>query len=421
MMICATTWLAAAIVLQSPRGSELGRGVPAAASTLKAGDLVRVNYLGAGDVPSAVGVYPSLDHVRAVAREFAESARANRLPSVEGLVQVGHNTPARVEKVSGIEVSGREIRYAQVTLGAGLLRGQRLWVRADRLRDAREPDPARKAAREGESLAGAMLPIDPLYEARAGDRVVIACYDGLALADIRRQDRGDSGDDAVMSEIVPMLPSRSAVQKQQEDIKAGRPGEPGGFGAATSGTAAVVEEATSPFLKVRISGGPFDGQSWYVLKPFVCRPAAFAEARARPAPSMLELASVAAGEPEEPAKAPRRRRVEEPSPSGDLALTDLAVNENAALGWFTISGRIRNTSGSPLKSILVDVAVEDRGGRMIRSATVACTPSTIDAGGTGSFTALAERDAAAAGVTLDFKTFERAIPWVDRSGKRAHR
>jgi hypothetical protein len=68
----------------------------------------------------------------------------------------------------------------------------------------------------------------------------------------------------------------------------------------------------------------------------------------------------------------------------------------------------------------VSIAVENAAGKMIESATAFCLPLTIEPGGTGTFQTIIEKNPDAFRVRLDFKDYERAIPWVDRSGKDAH-
>jgi hypothetical protein len=102
-----------------------------------------------------------------------------------------------------------------------------------------------------------------------------------------------------------------------------------------------------------------------------------------------------------------------------VVLTDLASEPIG--GAVKISGRFQNTSDEPLKGTWVDISVEDRAGKLLQSSTCVGQPDTIEPGERGSFLALLlENDSRAAGVKLNFRTYERAIPWVDRSGKDAH-
>jgi hypothetical protein len=332
-MLCTATLLAALAMTQSPPTSVLGPGVDSAKSSkLKEGDLVRVNYLHPIGRPDCVSIYPALEQARAARRASADEVETKRVPSVEGIIYVGHNTPAKIERISAVDVAGREVWYALVTLGSGALRGQRFWIRLDLLRDAREPDPARKALSEDDHLMGSLRPIDPRYQPKVGDRVVVACYDVDAMYDIRWQNRDNpKASAAVVADTVMILPSEVAVAQVREDFKTVRPIGPGGFALAASGTPAIVELATSPFSKVRITSGPFEGQSWYVFRLFLCPPSAFEAAKARPTVPALGIAPAGAAEPERPTKRGRKRKVEAEEPSGDLVLTDLAVNPNPVL------------------------------------------------------------------------------------------
>jgi hypothetical protein len=103
-----------------------------------------------------------------------------------------------------------------------------------------------------------------------------------------------------------------------------------------------------------------------------------------------------------------------------IILSDLAVNPSPVTKMVAISGRFRNISDVPLKGIMVSIVVENRAGKMLRSTSWFCQPSTIDPGNVGTFETILEDDPEATQVKLDFKDLERAIPWIDRSGKDAH-
>jgi hypothetical protein len=108
------------------------------------------------------------------------------------------------------------------------------------------------------------------------------------------------------------------------------------------------------------------------------------------------------------------------APNAKLVLTDLAVNPNSFTKMVAISGRFRNTSDGPLKSVRVAIAVEDQAGKMLQSVTWFCLPGTIEPGEIGTFETMLENDPSAVGVKLDFNDVHRSIPWIDRSGKNAH-
>jgi hypothetical protein len=108
------------------------------------------------------------------------------------------------------------------------------------------------------------------------------------------------------------------------------------------------------------------------------------------------------------------------APNAKLELTDLVVNPNAVTKMAAISGRFRNTSQGPLSSLMVTIAVEDQAGKLLRSFTWFCLPSTIEPGEVGTFETIVENDPAADAIKLYFKDIYQAIPWIDRSGKNAH-
>jgi hypothetical protein len=88
---------------------------------------------------------------------------------------------------------------------------------------------------------------------------------------------------------------------------------------------------------------------------------------------------------------------------------------------WTISGRFRNASVAPMESVRVRISFEDKSGKLVRSQMWFCLPSTIEAGEDGSFDTIAEGDARIDHVKLDFMNLDKSIPWIDRSGKNAHR
>ncbi len=126
----------------------------------------------------------------------------------------------------------------------------------------------------------------------------------------------------------------------------------------------------------------------------------------------------------EPAVArPRRRRSPAPipAPAGDLILTDLAVNPSATGNWIVVQGRFQNISVRDLRSLRVRISLEDRSGQLVKAETAYCEPGSIAAGGSGSFQVMPEADTRYARVKVEFMDREQAIPWVDRSGKDAHK
>jgi hypothetical protein len=113
-------------------------------------------------------------------------------------------------------------------------------------------------------------------------------------------------------------------------------------------------------------------------------------------------------------------RIASPEPTGDLVLTDLAVNSSAGGTYVEVEGRFRNTSGRDLQRIRVTVFMEDRAGKLVKSESTFCQPTTISSGGVGSFSVMAAANTRYAQVKMEFLGHEKAIPWIDRSGKDAH-
>jgi hypothetical protein len=196
----------------------------------------------------------------------------------------------------------------------------------------------------------------------------------------------------------------------------------------TPGTKAVVELITGPYVKARITSGPFEGQRWFTLTKNVCRPEVFAKLESNPAAlakiGELELTEPETTKPEttkpETSKRSRRQNRVAALPEGtDLVLTDLVVNPSFT-NFVDVDGKFRNTSNAQLKGMLVTISFEDRAGKLVRSSTAMCLPNTIEPGENGSFHALVENDARVARVKLDFKDLERVFKWVDQSGKDAH-
>lgn len=118
-------------------------------------------------------------------------------------------------------------------------------------------------------------------------------------------------------------------------------------------------------------------------------------------------------------------RVERPKnaavqPTGDLVLTDLAVNPSASGNFVNVQGRFRNSSGHDLQGLRVTVFMEDRAGKLVKSESAFCEPTTISSGGVGSFRVMPAADTRFVQVKVEFMGQEKAVPWVDRSGKDAH-
>jgi hypothetical protein len=396
---------------------------PVRGSRLKEGDLVRINYV-TFRMPDKLVIFPTLEQFQRHVRERAAETKTRRVNSLEGRLYVGHNTPASIDHLDSFSVAGQEFQCAQITFSSGSLRGQKYWVSLDRLRGAREPDSAEKLISEASTLLASPPPIDPDYEPQVGDSVVLAYRTLYAPSlDVSDQNGFEKKSNKWKFPSVYMEPIEPAVT---ENTEAAPPREIGCYAATTSGTKAVVELVTERHVKARITSGPFEGQRWFTLKTNVCRPEVYAEVKSQPSmvtkqpkPAMVRTEA----KPAAPTKKRSVRRSAQAAPlppDTKLVLTDLVLNPSASGNLVNVSARFRNTSDAPLKGTLVTISFEDRDGRLIRSQTAFCMPDTIDAGGIGSFEAIAENDARIAGAKLDFKTLEKSIPWVDRSGKDAH-
>jgi hypothetical protein len=419
-MLCTATLLAALAITQSPPTSVLGLEVDSAKSSKpKVGDLVRVNRLGPDGLPESSGIYPSLEEARAVGRAFAEQTRTKRPPSIEGLIQVGHNTPATIERISAVDVAGVETLHAQVNLGSGVWKGQRFWIRLDRLCDARRPDPARKTLPD-EPADEPKEPISPRevfwdleYRPEAGDSVILG---------MRNMTTG--GHEGVI--LVP-TPNVMTALSRGTDLN--------GLCAASGACATVLQvwcspaaangQAGGPTVQVKLASGPFAGHLGWVMGPQLSRPEVFERESGRAAdpPAGQPEPGRNADEPRRNAgrKRPARRPAEAAAPvAGDLVLTDLAVNPSATGNWIIVQGRFRNVSDRELSSLRVTVSLEDRSGQLVKSEMTFCQPSSIAPGGSGSFQVMPETDGRYARVKIEFMDSERAISWVDRSGKDAH-
>jgi hypothetical protein len=121
-------------------GNANGTGSTTAA--FKIGDMVRFNSVGPNGAAGMIPVSTSLEDMKAFMARQAEESQVSGSRSIEGMVFVGHNTPANVVKLATSEVPGNgAVEFARVTLAAGGFRGQEVWVLASRLRGAHEPNP----------------------------------------------------------------------------------------------------------------------------------------------------------------------------------------------------------------------------------------------------------------------------------------
>jgi hypothetical protein len=109
----------------------------------KTGDMVRFNSVGPDGVAGMISVSTSLEDMKTFMARQADESQVSGFRSIEGMVFVGHNTPANVVKLATSQVPRNGVvEFARVTLVAGGFRGQEVWVSASSLRGSSEPDPA---------------------------------------------------------------------------------------------------------------------------------------------------------------------------------------------------------------------------------------------------------------------------------------
>jgi len=353
--------------------------------------------------PTFCFIYPTLQAARETLALYTEATRTGKTLSAEGLVAIGHNTRATVRAVESIEVDGKPDQVARVRLESSPLEGGTYWIFTRRLRPADAPDPL-AAPPTPRSLRDLFW--DPEYKPRDGDSVILASKDSKT--------RGPAA--------VTLFPEGGGAA-------GGRAFGDWNCFAVASATTAVVVKARSPLagptggaigslVLVKITSGPFVDQTGSTLDKNLCRPEVFQRAI-----GPKEIAPVAdADPPRAPVKRQSRRRQGSapPAPTGDLLLTDVAANPSSTGNYMIVTGRFRNASDNPLRSIRVTVSFEDRSGKLVRSAWSFCAPRTIEAGGIGSFEVSAENDERYAGFKLSFRDQEAAISWVDQSGKNVH-
>ena len=226
----------------------------APAVKFKQGDLVRVTRLDPTGQPAAQIVYPTADAAKRSIRRTHDQNNAGRIVSLEGQIFVGHDTPATVEQIDSLSLDGEEISLAKVTISAGLLKGQEFWISARRLRNAREPDPARKALREGDGTGGTMLPIDPEYDAAVDDQVILGALESPPFVADQAPRSGDREGQGVKLAMVLLQPREPSSGKPSNTVD--HASELAAFGAVDSGTSAIVKELKGGLAKVRIASGP---------------------------------------------------------------------------------------------------------------------------------------------------------------------
>jgi hypothetical protein len=123
-----------------------------------------------------------------------------------------------------------------------------------------------------------------------------------------------------------------------------------------------------------------------------------------------------------PHKRSGRRQVQAAVPVADakLVLTDLTTNPSASGNYLNVDGRVRCTSGEPIKFVQFTVSFEDTQGKLVRSQDGFCTPLNLNPGDVGSISIMAQSDTRYAKVKIDFKDMEKSLQWVDQSGTNAH-
>jgi hypothetical protein len=361
------------------------------------GDAVRFNCINENGTPIPVCVCETLDELE---RELASVSRALKaggsLPP-EDAAFLGHNTRGTVIDVASAALDGRRIEVERVTVDSGTLEGEEFWVSGRRLRPADEPDPA-KEPKNRSALAQIW---DIAYVPKAGDTVILANR-AVTLAPM----------------AVVLVPGQAATQPRAT-------GNANLFYAATGTKATVMELKAAAsddeieMARVRITSGPFSGQTGWTFCMLLCRPDVFEKASGKQGGPRSMLT--------DPAPAPSKKRsgrrptqAQVPVATGDLVLIDVAANPSASGNYLKVVGRVRNTSDHDFKFVKITGAFEDSLGKLVRSSSSYCDPQTIAPGGIASFEVSTESDARIAGYKLDFHTLDAAIPWVNRSGKNVH-
>ena len=144
-MNCASIALITVIIMgQGPRPSALGPSL-ATPRELRKGDLVRVNMVTPSGLPALLAVHTTPEGLKRDIRAYIAFQEGGPYPSLEGVVGIGHNTPARIESIASFRLDDEDWPIAEIMIGSGILKGKRSWVTLRRLRAANEPDPARPA------------------------------------------------------------------------------------------------------------------------------------------------------------------------------------------------------------------------------------------------------------------------------------
>jgi hypothetical protein len=118
---------------------------PSALAPRPARGPARVTALAPSGQPGSFTIYADLEEAGRAMRLRALALKAGRDELPEGTLSIAHNTPVTVGRVQDVPVDGRPVSMAEITIGAGPLKGRAFWISARRLRGFNEPDPASAA------------------------------------------------------------------------------------------------------------------------------------------------------------------------------------------------------------------------------------------------------------------------------------
>ncbi len=161
------------------------------------GQAVRINAVSPDGQLSTAPVFPSLEEALKYDGDVAASNRTHTAPPTEGMVYLGHNTPATILRLhSGVAGDGANQRLIKIRLDGGFLAGREVWTSPRLVRPADQPDPSilsmksavsrrmpRTAADEREARrlreGRERWRLDPDFTPHVGD----LCYLGVANID----------------------------------------------------------------------------------------------------------------------------------------------------------------------------------------------------------------------------------------------
>jgi hypothetical protein len=233
------------------------------------GDAVRINCLDPKGMPIPSAICKTTDELEAGIERSSKSIRTGETVSPEGMVGVGHNTPAIVIDVALIQGVGSRVEADRVTLNYGTLKGQAFWVTSRRLRPADEPDPAKP--RTPSSVHE--LSWDPGYRPAVGDSVVLAYKNPATFG----------------------MASATLIPKDSDEDSFA-PGDGNCLRLAGGTRATVIDSGgiLGHLIEVRVTSGPFVGQVGFTSCTQSVRPEVFervaagkvAATRRRPSPRL---------------------------------------------------------------------------------------------------------------------------------------